>query len=216
MKEKIRLTIVLMILHSSVLSFSQKKDSLINHPDRYRLILPKEWNRHKLIETITDILPQTIDELKDRDFCTEGRAAYYIRLVIDSVSVSNQQTSPPVEIGTLPHYTFSFNYSFNAALVVSDSLNKPVSMLRLISGEETMTYTRQFTMLPQNAVYRYETVISNTGRIIGRRLVQDAPPVNTYTPRMSPFSVLTPDFLLNICENKIYEIKKLLKKLNQE
>lgn len=207
---------LLLVFLSPLSIFPQKNDSFINHSGRYRLDLPKEWNRHKLIETVTDILPQTIDELKNLDFCTEGKASYYVRLIIDSLSVSNQQTSPPVEIGSLPHYTFSFNYSFNAALVVTDSLNKPVSMLRLMSGEETMTYTRQFTMLPQNATYRYETVISNTGRILGRRLVQDAPPVTTYTPRTSPFAVLTPDFLMNICEKKIYEIKKMLKKINQE
>jgi hypothetical protein len=82
-----------------------------------------------------------------------------------------------------------------------------------MSGEETMTYTRQFTTLPQNAVYRYETVLSNTGRPIGRRLVQEAPPENTYVPKIDPYSVLTPAFLMNICEKKIYEIKKTLKKL---
>jgi hypothetical protein len=56
--------------------FAQSKDSLFTYPDRYKLELPKEWNRHKLIEAITDILPQTIDELKDRDFGTERKAAY--------------------------------------------------------------------------------------------------------------------------------------------
>lgn len=211
-----KIKLLLLVSFQTIVGFSQLRDSLTNHPDRYRLDLPKEWNKHKLIEAINDILPQTIDQLKDRDFCTEGKAAYYVRLAIDSVSVSNQQVSPPVEIGSLPHYTFSFNYSFNAALVVSDSLNKPVSMLRLMSGEETMTYTRQFTMLPQNAVYRNETVLSSTGRVIARRLVQEAPPVNSYTPRMSAFAILTADFLMNICEKKIYEIKRLLKKLTQE
>ncbi|HWR32609.1 MAG TPA: hypothetical protein VN451_03750 [Chitinophagaceae bacterium] len=211
-----KIIFLLLGLFQTQVSFTQLKDSLINHPDRYKLELPKEWNRHKLIEAITDILPQTIDELKNRDFCTEGKAAYYVRLTIDSVTVSNQQVSPPIEIGSLPHYTFSFTYGFNAALMVADSLNKPVSMLRLVSGEEAMIYTRQFTLMPQNAVYRYETVYNNMGRPVGRRLVQEAPPVNTFNPNMSPFSVLTPEFLMNICEKKIYEIKKMLKKINQE
>ena len=215
MKVRYKIKILLLVLGLPVLSFSQNKDSLLNHPNRYRLDLPKEWNKPKLIEAIRDILPQTIDELKNRDFCTEGKAAYYVRLVIDSLSVSNQQVPPPVEIGTIPHYTFSFNYNFNAVLFVTDSLNKPVSLLRLISGEETMTYTYQFTTRPQNVTYRYETVYSNTGRPIGTRIVQDAPAVNTYAPRFNAFSVLTREFLMNICEKKIYEIKKLLKKLNQ-
>lgn len=211
-----KIKFLLLVLLFPACLVAQKKDSLINHRDRYRLDLPKEWNRPKLIETITDILPQTIEELRGKDFCMDGLAAFYVRLIIDSVTVSNQQTSPPVEIGSLPHYTFSFNYSFDAVLMITDSLNKPVSLLRLVSTEETMTYSRQFTTLPQNATYRYETVYSNTGRPVGRRLIQEAPPVNTYIPRIDPFSVVTPGFLMNICEKKIYEIRKLLKKLNQD
>jgi hypothetical protein len=192
----------------------QKNDTPINHPDRYRLDLPKVWNRHKLVEAITDILPQTIDELKDREFCTEGKAAYYVRLIMDSLSVNDIQTTPPVEIGSIPHYTFSFNYSFHAALMVTDSLKKPVSMLQLLSGDEIMSYTRQFSLAPQNVIYRYQTIYDQRGRPMGRRLVEEAGAVNNYVPKISPFSVLTEDFLLNICEQKIYEIRKLLKKIN--
>lgn len=185
----------------------------INHPDRYRLVLPKEWNKHKLIEAITDILSQTIDELKGREFCTEGKAAYYVRLFMDSLTVNDVQTTNPVEIGSIPHYTFSFNYSFYAALIITDSLKKPVTMLQLISGEETMNYSKQFSLRPQNAVYRYQTVYDTRGRPIGRRLVEEAPAVNNYVPKMSPFSILTEDFLLSICQAKIFEIRRLLKKL---
>ena len=192
----------------------QKNDSLINHPDRYRLDLPKVWNRHKLIEAITDILPQTIDELKDREFCTEGKAAYYVRLVMDSLSVNDIQTSPPVEIGSIPHYIFSFNYSFHAVLMVTDSMKKPVSMLQLQAGDELMNYSKQFSLTPQNVIYRYQTIYDQRGRPMGRRLVEEAGAVNNYVPKISPFSILTEDFLLNICEQKIYEIRKLLKKIN--
>jgi hypothetical protein len=177
----------------------QNNNITINHPDRYRLELPKEWNRHKLIDAITDILPQTIDELKNREFCTEGKAAYYVRLF---------------EIGSIPHYTFSFNYSFYAALMITDSLGKPVSMLQLISAEEIMNYSKQFSLRPQNIVYRYQNIYDTRGRVIGRRLVEEARAVNNYVPKISAFSVLTESFLLNICEQKIFEIRKLLKKLN--
>ncbi len=194
----------------------QKNNSPINHPDRYRLDLPKQWNRHKLIEAITDILPQTIDELKDRGFCTEGKAAYYVRLIIDSLSVSNQQTSLPVEIGSIPHYTFSFNYSFKAALFISDSLNKLVSMLRLVDSDEISTYTKQFTTAPQNVIYRYENIYNNMGRVVGRRIVEEARAVNTSVPRSNAFSIVTQNFLLNICEQKIFEIRRMLKKINSD
>jgi len=197
-------------------SFGQINYKTVDHPDRYRLDLPKVWNKHKLIEAITDILPQTIDELKDRDFCTDGKAAYYVHLFMDSLTVNNVQTSLPVEIGSIPHYTFSFDYSFYSALVITDSLEKPVSMLQLISGDETMTYSKQFSLRPQNVVYRYITIYDQRGRAVGRRMVQEAGAINNYVPKISASSVLTEDFLLNICEKKIFEIRKLLKKINSD
>jgi hypothetical protein len=194
--------------------FAQNYDSLIQHPDRYRLDIPKEWKRPKLIQAITDILSQTIDELKDRDFCTAGKAAYSVRLSIDSIVITNEQTSLPVEIGSIPHYTFSFNYSFHAALIVFDSSGKSVSMLQLISNDEVLNYSKQFSVSPQNIVYRYQTIYDPRGRAVGRRLVEEARAVNNYIPKISASSVIDGDFLLNICERKIFEIRKLLKKIN--
>ena len=209
-------TLFLLALLFYLQGIGQDKDSLIEHPGRYRLDLPKEFMRPKVIEAITDILPQTIDELKDREFCTSGKATYYVRLFIDSLVVNNQQTSLPVEIGSIPHYTFSFNYSFYAALIVTDSLKKPVSMLQLVSGEETMSYSNQFSLRPQNVVYRYITMYDPRGRAVGRRLVEEAPAVNNFVPRISAFSVVNESFLLNICEKKIFELRRMLKKINSD
>ncbi len=212
-----RIFVLLMALHISVLPFCQQKDSfVVNRPDRYRLELPREWNRNKLIEAITDVLPQTIDELKDKDFCTECKGGYTVKLNIDSVSVANAQTSMPVEIGSIPHYTFSFDYSFYAALVISDSSGTPFTMLRLMGTDEVMTYINQFTLPPQNIVYRSQNVYDSRGRVIGRRWVQEARAMNIANPTINPFSIVTESFLLNICEKRIYEIRKLLRKLNQD
>jgi hypothetical protein len=215
MSARNRVILLMLALLFFLQGIGQNNNNPINHPDRYRLDLPKEWNRHKIIEAITDILPQTVDELKDREFCTDGKAAYYVRLYMDSLSVNDVQTTPPVEIGSIPHYTFSFDYSFYAALMITDSLGKPVSMLQLISAEEIMNYSKQFSLRPQNVVYRYITMYDPRGRAVGRRLVEDAPAVNNYVPKISPFSILTENFLLTICEQKIFEIRKLLKKLNE-
>lgn len=206
------LPVMLFFLYAS----SQTSDSLFYHPDRYRLDLPKEWKKHKLIEAITDILPQTIDDLKDRDFCTECKAGYYVRLNLDSLTVSNVQTTMPVEIGSIPHYTFSFDYSFYAALMISDSSGKPFTMLRLVAPDEIMMYTKQFTLAPQNITYRYQNIYDTRGRVVGRRRVQEAGAMNVATPKISPFSIVTESFLLDICEQKIFEIKKILKKLNED
>jgi hypothetical protein len=211
-----RVTFLIISLFCFIPGFAQDQDSIFNHPDRYRLDLPKVWNRHKVIEAITDILPQTIDELKDREFCTSGKAAYSVRLAIDSIVINNEQTSPPIEIGSIPHYTFTFNYSFHAALVVFDSLGNSITSLQLVSNEDIMDYSKQFTLRPQNVVYRYQTIYDPRGRAVGRRLVQETPAVNNYIPKISASSVMTEDFLLNICENKIYEIRRLLKKISSD
>jgi hypothetical protein len=94
MSARNKVTLLLLALFFFLQGIGQNNDKTINHPDRYRLDLPKEWNRHRLIEAVTDILPQTIDELKDREFCTDGKAAYFIRLAIDSLVISNEQTQP--------------------------------------------------------------------------------------------------------------------------
>ena len=212
-----RICVLLMAVHISVFSFCQPKDSFaVNRPDRYRLDLPREWNRNKLIEAITDILPQTIDELKDRDFCTECKAGYTVRLAIDSLTVANAYTSMPVEIGYIPHYTFTFDYSFYAALVILDSSGNPFTMLRLLGTDETMSYLQQFTLPAQNVIYRAQYLYDSRGRVIGRRYVPEGRGMNTVNPKINPLSIVTESFLLNICEKKIFEIRKLLKKLNQD
>ena len=216
MATRVRLYVLLPVLFFSTHGFTQAIDSLAQHQNRYRLDLPKEWKRPKLMQAITDILPETIDELKDLEFCTAGKAAYNIRLAIDSIVISNEQTTLPVEIGSIPHYTFSFSYNFKAALMVFDSLGNPVSMLQLISNEETMSYSKQFSLNPQNIVYRYQTIYDPRGRAVGRRLVEEARAVNNYIPKISASSVITEVFLLNICERKIYEIRRLLKKINSD
>jgi hypothetical protein len=214
---KIRL--LFFLLWFSQLAFGQSKDTILrlDHPGRFRLDLPGDWmHRHKLMNVITDILPETIDELKDRDFCTEGTASYYVKLLMDSISAGNIQTPPPVEISSRPYYTTSFDYSFYGALAVYDSLLRPVAKLRLVSDDEIFTYTNRFSTPAQNVTYRTQYVYGSSGRIIGIRRVEEGRAVNTYIPKVNPWQVITPDFLAAICEKRIIEIAKMLKKLNPE
>jgi len=186
-----------------------------DYPGRYCLQLPTGWDhKHKLMRVITDVLPATIDELKDRDFCTEGTASYYVKLMIDSINVSNIQTPPPVEINFRPYYTTAFDYSFYGALAVYDSLHQPVAKLRLVSQDEVFTYTNRFSTPAQNVTYRSQYVYNNRGRVIGRTMVQEGRAVNTYMPRVNPWQILTPSFLENICEKRIIEINKMLQNLS--
>lgn len=216
MTTRLKILSLLFIIPLSIQTKAQDNKNLVFHPDRYLLILPPEWNKTKMIAATSEVLSQTIDELKDKDFCTEGRAIYNVHLYIDSVTVSNQQTAAPIEIGSIPHFNYSFDYSFNAGLLVTDTSNKSVAFLRLVSGDEVMTYSSQITTRPQNVTYRYEPVVSNTGRVMGRRLVQDVPAVTTYVPQLNAFAILSQSFLADICAQKLLEMRKTLKKLNQD
>jgi len=206
-----------LLIQNTVSVYAQSnQDFKPYHPDRYTFELPKIWERNKMIAAVTDVISQTIDELKDKDFCTDCNAGYTVRITIDSISISNVQTSQPIEIGNLPHYTYSFDYSFYAALLIVDSAGKPVTSLRLIGPDEVMTYLTQFTLPAQNATYRAQYVYDNRGRPIGRRWVQEAGPFNIAQPRINASSIVTENFLLNICEKKIFEIRRLLRRLNSD
>jgi hypothetical protein len=212
---KLNLVATLQLFFIATFSFSQNGAENTVYSNRYRLNLPKEWiKKSKVMKSVTEILPQTIDELKDLDFCTKGKSKYIVHLLFDSISITNQQTSLPIEIGGRPHYTFSFDYSFYSALVVTDTLGKPLTMLRLNSPEEINTYSKNLSMAPQNVIYEYESIYNAQGRQLGRRVVQNVKPVTTNMPKHNASSLLTTDFLLRICEIKIYETEKLLKNLS--
>ena len=79
----LRIQILLFVAILSLQINAQEKNPDVFHPDRYRLDLPRDWNRTKMIEAVTEVLSQTIDELKNKDFCTECRGIYTVRLYID-------------------------------------------------------------------------------------------------------------------------------------
>lgn len=193
---------------------AQKKASVHNYPDRYRLDIPKEWKKPRLILAITEMLPATIDELKNRDFCTECKTPYCVHLTIDSISIENSQTSAPIESGLHSSSTFSFTYHFYAALTVFDSLERTVARLRLVSTEESFDYTKQYSgTSAENVTYTQQNVYDTSGRVIGSQRVEDARAFTTSVPNHSPWEVLTTPFLMDICEQKVYAIRKLLKQV---
>lgn len=207
------LLLVLCFLLGSAARAQQVKNRP-NYPDRYQLDLPADWmKKPKLIRTITDILPKTLSQLEEKQFCTECRAGMRVSLLIDSLEVINENTSAPTQVGQTSRYTYSFNYSFYAALLLTDSNGHPLSLLRLNDAAELMSYSKEFSMQAMNATYRREPVYDTLGRIVSSRIVEEAPAIITDVPRMSPYQVLTNDFILNICLRRIYEIEKYLRKV---
>jgi len=195
---------------------SAQKDKYIpQHSDRYKLDLPVDWiKKTRLVRVVTDILPKTITELADRDFCTECKAGYTVSLYIDSIRVYNEHTSAPIQIGRASRYTFSFNYSFYAALLLRDSTGRPLSMLRLNDSQELLHYSKNYSLEPKNYTTRNQPVYDTAGQIIDRRIVEELPMVITDLPKYNAGSVLTESFLQEICERSIYEIDRFLRKFN--
>lgn len=199
------------LLGSTAYAQEIKKDP--HYPERYHLDLPADWlKKPKLIRIITDILPKTLTELREKQFCTECTAGLSVTLFIDSLEVVNEHMSAPIQVGRASRYTFSFNYSFYAALLLADSNGRPVSMLRLNDASELMHYSKEYSLEATNATYRSEPVYDTLGRIMYHRIVEEAPPIITDVPRMSAAQVLTQDFILDICLRRIYEIDKFLRK----
>lgn len=206
--------LTLSIFFTNCLSAQQRK-FIPQHSDRYKLDLPAEWiKKTRLVRVVTDILPKTIIELADRDFCTECKAGFTISLYIDSIRVYNEHTSAPIQMGRASRYTFSFNYSFYAALLLRDSSGRPLSMLRLNDSQELLHYSKNYSLEPKNFTTRNQPVYDTAGRIIDRRIVEELPMVITDLPKHTAGSVLTESFLQEICERSIYEIDRFLRKFN--
>ena len=205
---KLRFTAFLLVLNLPLLLFSQSENSAAKYSNRYRLDIPKEWNKPKLMLAITDVLPRTLDELKEKDFCTEGKALYSVQLVMGIPDVTNENNSEAFRTSATIHYTLSFNYQFSASLYVIDTLGNPVTSLLLVSKDEMFDYRQQFVQQLLT-----EPIRANTGGLFVTRRVESTFQNPGYKPA-SARRVLTEQFLLGICENKLYEIRKLLGKLS--
>ena len=198
----------------AISSLSQNNLVSANDTGQYRLALPVEWTRPRLTKAITEILPQTIGELKNRVLCTNCMEAHVVRLIIDSIVISNSQNSQPLEAGTVPRYTytFSFNYSFFGALVIFDNLEHPLTMLKLVGVEEIFTYSKDFTLSAQVSGIKYDYTYDSTGKIVNdRRIAESTKTVNTDTPKHNARLVLTTAFLRDICEQRIFELRKKIR-----
>ena len=194
--------------------FSQEKEISRNSTGQYRLALPDEWTRSKLIKAITEILPQTIYELKNRDLCTGCRGGYSVRLIMDSVVITNAQNSQPIEVGSVPRYTytFSFNYRFYAGLSILDSLDNVVSRLKLVGTDEKFTYSKDYTLAGQGSGSRYQFMYDSTGKIVNdKRITENTKTINTDTPNHNARLALTSVYLMDICEQRIFDIRKRLR-----
>jgi hypothetical protein len=207
----------------SIQSYSQTDTVARYYADRYVLDLPEEWKKPKLIEAITEILPQTFDEYIDsnRQFCMDCNAPLIVVLLITPAKqVKGEET-----------------YQFSAALGLFDTSGKELIELSLISPTEkhkikvTLNYKNQTSnnsgAYENNRVRTDYNVTRNivtgpSGRIVGsvRTVSQQpntpvAPRITNNIPVAGKKSPSIYDLML-IAEARVYEIREILENLKKE
>ena len=204
-KQIFTLAIVLFLCNGTI--FSQYTHYSRSFPDRYKLDLPQEWNRPKLIQVITDILPQTIDELKGKDFCTDCDAGYTVMLVVDTPYIVSRNNISKGFSGKYKYlYTAQVIYRYRATLGVFDSTGRSVIELVLVSQSEEHA-KRKDTSVSVSA--DMEFVRGPNGQVVFTKFNQ------TETPVVPPSNNLFPTLyeLINTAEQRVYQIRDILAKL---
>lgn len=216
---RFRLTILVILTWGFCLQVTaQNTTEVPYHPNSYHLLLPEVWLKPKLIKAITDILPQTLDQVKGRDFCTSCRADYTAMLIIDSISYASGgnittiinpilETFPDVEYGVV---------SFYAAIRLFDSTGKAVIDLQLIGTEEDMTASNPWELRMQqiqpSAPYDIElirTMHGTTTYLRNTSLYNNLPSTPVYRRSYNGNSIS----FMGVCEKRIYQIRRWLRHL---
>ena len=214
---KISITLAAVLLVS--FSYSQENGYVRKFPNRYKLDLPAEWNKPKLMLAITEILPKTLDELKGKEFCTDCEAGYSIKILINVPYIKSRNNISKgignttfVSSTSASNYAGNYNmyfsmevvYQFRAALGLFDSTGKNIVDLVLVLPDEEHIKQKDTTM--SSGSITTQEVRDITGRIVSRANIPSVnpPPVtNTLSPSLYE--------LLAIAEQRVYSIRDILK-----
>ena len=191
-------------LFYSISIYAQPDTSVRNFPDRYKLDLPQEWNKAKLIEAIAEILPKTFNEYIDstKQFCMDCRAGLTVMLVIDKPLIKPTETS----------------YHFRAALGLFDSTGKGLIELLLVSPSEVhpikvrADYMKEPLPLTSNDVIRNVTTDRDGNIVRVVNIPLSPPPIINNIPEYRRIYPSLND-LMNIAEQRLYEIRKIVSKI---
>ena len=174
-------------------------------PDRYKLDLPGEWLKPKIIKTVTEILAQAIEELKDKDFCTDCEGAYTVQLLVDSPFIKSRNNTGNGYSGNIAYYTMEIIYQFRATLGLFDSSGNLLTELVLIAPEEehAKRSNRQMTQTS----YSRQIIKDREGKItqILIPMNRSIPVSNTLYPSVDDLSA--------IIEQRLYQLRDILKKI---
>jgi hypothetical protein len=207
--KKINCLSFFLLLYSSISVFAQPDTSGRYFPDRYKLDIPEEWKKPKMIEAISEILPQTFDDYIDsnKQFCLDCKAGLTVMLVID-----RPYFNPDKE-----------TFQFRAALGLFDTTGKEVIELLLVSPEEKHDVKTIATYKPQPSLPNFiygknvitEVIRGPDGRVINVvRIPLSPPPITDNIPVYNKKAVTAFD-LMNIAESRVYQTKDILANIKE-
>lgn len=192
-------------------AYSQSSNYSRKFPNRYELDLPNEWiTTPKLINAITNILPKTLEVLKDKEFCTDCEAGYSVKLVVDLPVIKSRNNISKGVDGRGKRYSLEVVYQYRAALELYDSTGQNIIDLVLVMPEEEHIKKKDTIMYAME--YDRPTEIKD---INGRRISSVWIP--SFNPNTLPINnTVSPSLyeLMAIAEQRVYAIKDILKKLD--
>jgi hypothetical protein len=191
-----KILFVALFLHFSSPNIAQQGMSLKSYPGRYALELPDEFKSQKMLRLITDILPATVEDLKNRDFCIDCLGSFLAKFIVDSFTIEGRV------------------FHFKAVIRVYDNTTFPIAQLLIVSPTESFDLPK--SQYPASKYKSSSTrgevpVYDTTGRIVSYKIgIINSVELNEQS---SGNTHVISDELLNICKSKIKEMHKNLEKL---
>lgn len=173
--------------------------------DRYKLDLPGTWMKPKIIKAVTEVLPLTLEELKDKDFCTDCEGAYTVQLLVDSPYIKSRNNISNGYSGNVLHYTMEIIYQFRSTLGLFDTSGNLLTELVLVAPEEE--HAKRSGMQMNQMTYSRQIITDREGRVtqIMVPVYNSAPVTNTMYPSVEDLSAIT--------EQRLYQVRDFLKKI---
>lgn len=185
-------------------SFAAKR-----YPERYSLEIPEDFKTPKFIEALTDLIPQKVDILKDKQFCMGCTGGYSARLVITKPVIKNKQCiDNGIYSDKSKSFIYSFTYSFVAYISILDSSYKRIAIIEILSPNEELYFSKQFYMPLSYDYYAQST--DSRGRMRYLKVPRPVDPWE-FVNRNSRQFVLSTYELIEVVEQKVYELKHSLK-----
>jgi hypothetical protein len=187
----------------SLTGFSQQLTK--RFAERYKLDLPRIWMKPKIIKAVTEVLPLTLDELKDKDFCTDCEGVYTVQLLVDSPYIKSRNNISNGYSGNVLNYTMEIIYQFRSTLGLFDTSGNLLTELILVAPDEE--HVKKSAMQMNQMTYSRQIITDREGRVtqIMVPVYRSAPVTNDLYPSLEDLSAIT--------EQRLYQVRDILKKI---